>query len=87
MLNSERRLALRSLGDVELTAATGTVALQGRNIFATAADSLVQQSGHWIARMGHALLEAGELLRLHGKQALLTADKDIKVDAERISMG
>jgi hypothetical protein len=87
VLSSQRRLALRSLGDTEITAATGTLALQGRNIFATAADSLVQQSGQWIARMGHALLEASDLLRLHGKQTLLTADKDVKIDAERISMG
>ncbi|MGE5491912.1 MAG: DUF3540 domain-containing protein [Actinomycetota bacterium] len=86
-LDARRRLRLRSLGDTEVTAATGTLSLQGRNLFAHAVDSLVQQSSHWIARMGHALIEASELLRAHGRQALVTADQDIKIDAERISMG
>jgi len=87
LLDCRRRLRLRSLGDAEVTAATGTLSLQGRNIFAHGVDSLVQQSSHWIARMGHALLEASELLRLHSRQALVTAERDMKIDAERISMG
>ncbi len=87
LLDCRRRLRLRSLGDTEITAATGTLSLQGRNLFANAVDCMVQQSGHWIARMGHALIEASELLRAHGRQALVTADQDIKIDAERISMG
>lgn len=86
-IDCQRRLALRSLGDAELTAATGTLSLQGRNLFACAVDSLVQQSGHWLARMGHALIEASELLRLHGQQTLLTAEQDVKIDGDRISMG
>lgn len=87
LLDCRRRLRLRSLGDTEVTAATGTLSLQGRNLFAHALDSLVQQSSHWVARMGHALIEASELLRAHGRQTLVTADQDIKIDAERISMG
>lgn len=87
VIDCQQRLALRSLGDTEITAATGTLSLQGRNVFTAATDSLIQHSGHWIARMGHALVEAGELLRMHGKQTLLTAEHDVKIDAERISMG
>jgi len=87
LIESRRRLRLRSLGDTEVTAATGTLSLQGRNLFINAVDSLVQQASHWICRMGHALIEASELLRMHSRQALVTAERDIKIDAERISMG
>ena len=33
------------------------------------------------------MVDARHLLKLHGKDALLTAERDIKADAERISMG
>lgn len=80
-------VALGSAGDVSLTAAAGTLSLAGRNLFATATDSIVEQAAHYVGRLGQFLLEARGLLRLHGEHALITAEHDVKVDAERISMG
>lgn len=79
--------ALRSLRDVELTAAAGTLCLNARNLFSTVTDSIVESARHYVGRVGHYFLEAKALLRLHGAQALITAEKEVKVDAERISMG
>lgn len=86
-LSAGDAIALRALHDVEVSAATGVLSLNGRNLFATVQDSLVQNVGNFIGKAGHYLLEVKQLLRLHGQQALITAEQDVKVDAERISMG
>ena len=86
-LDAVEHAALRSGRDLELTAATGTLALNARDLFTTVAGSLVENVRHYVGRVEQYLLEARGLLRLHGEQALVTAEKDVKVDAERISMG
>lgn len=86
-LSAGEDIALRALRDVEVSAATGTLSLNGRNLFATAQDSLVQNVGNFIGKAGHYLLEVSQLLRLHSQHGQITAEQDIKVDAERISMG
>ncbi|EJL94083.1 Protein of unknown function (DUF3540) [Herbaspirillum sp. CF444] len=86
-LNANHSIAVRALHDVEVSAATGVLSLNSRNLFATVQDSLVQNVGNFIGKAGHYLLEVRQLLRLHGQQALVTAEQDVKVDAERISMG
>lgn len=86
-LEATSRVALRSLGDVDVTAAAGSLNLQARNVFTHAADAIVQHAEHWVGRLGHAMLEARQLLRLHGQHTIVTAAKDVKIDGERISMG
>lgn len=80
-------LDLASAGDASLTAAGGSLALSGRNLLLTARESIVELADHYVGRIGQYLLEVRELLRLHGHDALVTATRDVKVDAERISMG
>ncbi|HWU84113.1 MAG TPA: hypothetical protein VN028_02125, partial [Rhodocyclaceae bacterium] len=73
--------------DVRLTAACGSLALDARNLFLNAGESLVQQSRHFIGKALQYLVDARHLLKLHGQDALITAERDIKADAERISLG
>lgn len=80
-------LDLGSAGAASLSAAAGTLSLNGRNLFVTVSESIVEQACHYVGKIGQYLLDVRELLRLHGNDALLTAARDIKVDAERISMG
>jgi hypothetical protein len=86
-LAAGERIALRSLGDIEVTAAAGELSLTARNLFSTVADSLVENARHYVGSVGQYLLEAKQLLRLHGKHTTITADQDVKVDGERISVG
>ncbi|GAA5787200.1 hypothetical protein GCM10007860_21220 [Chitiniphilus shinanonensis] len=86
-LNASDSVKVRALGDLHLNAATGTVHLNARNLFTSVTDTLVEQTRHRIARAEHYLLSVRALLRMHGKQTLLTAEKDVKVDADRISVG
>ena len=86
-LAAREKLTLRSLKDLEATAATGTLSLNARNLFTTVSEALVENARHHIAHIGDYALKVKELLRIHGRQGLMTAEKDLKIDAERISMG
>lgn len=86
-LHAGESLHLGSAGEASLSAAGGTLSLNGRNLFVTVADSIVEQASHYVGKIGQYLLDVRALLRLHGNDALITAARDIKVDAERISMG
>jgi hypothetical protein len=80
-------ISINALVDVEMTAATGVLRLNAQNLFTSVTDSLVQNVGHFVGQAEHYFVEVKQLLRLHSKQALITAEQDVKVDAERISMG
>lgn len=86
-LTATEDISLRALRNAEITAATGTLALNAKNLFATVSESLVQNVRHYVGKAEQYLLDVGQLLRLHGQQTMITADKDVKVDGERISMG
>lgn len=86
-MHAGESLHLGSAGEASLSAAGGTLSLNGRNLFVTVADSIVEQASHYVGKIGQYLLDVRALLRLHGNDALITAARDIKVDAERISMG
>ena len=86
-LHAVESLHMGSAGEASLSAAGGTLSLNGRNLFVTATDSIVEQAHHYVGKIGQYLLDVRALLRLHGNDALFTAAHDIKVDAERISMG
>ena len=86
-VHARESIALHALHDVEITAATGTLTLNARNLFTTVHDALVQNARHFIGKAEQYLLDVKQLLKLHGQQALITAEHDVKVDGERISMG
>ena len=86
-LHAGESLHMGSAGEASLSAAGGTLSLNGRNLFVTVTDSIVEQASHYVGKIGQYLLDVRSLLRLHGNDALITAARDIKVDAERISMG
>lgn len=79
-------LRMQSLHDVDITAA-GNVCVAARNLVQTATASLVQHVKHCVMHAGTYALQVGTLFRMHGKQALITAERDVKIDAERINLG
>jgi len=73
--------------EIELTAVQGPLSLNARQIFTNASESLVQTARSYIGQVEQFLLNARQLLRLHGEQTMITARQDAKIDAERISLG
>lgn len=86
-LSATEHAAMRSLRDLELTAAGGTLALNARNLFTTVAESLIENVRDYVGRFAQHLMEAKGLVRMHSGQALMTAEKEFRVDGERISLG
>ena len=86
-LHSTEQIALRSLRDIEVTAGTGVLTLTARNLFTSVSESLVENIRHYVGSVEQYLLDVKQVLRLRGKQASITAEQDVKVDAERISIG
>jgi hypothetical protein len=81
------RVALRSMKDADVVAATGTLSITANDLFRTVAQSVVDAFRHYVGHGEHFLLDVDQLLRQHGKQVMVTAERDVKVDADRISMG
>lgn len=86
-LHASDAIALRALRDIDISAATGLLALNANNLYATVNEALVASMRHYVGRAEHYQLDIAGLLRLHGEQAMLLADHDIKIDATRVSVG
>lgn len=86
-LQAESLLRLLSMQNLELYASAGQLAAVASTIHLSALDTLVQSAVQCLGQYEHLLLEAKGLARLHARQTLLSAQEDIRADAQRISMG
>lgn len=86
-IGAQQTLGLHCAGDLDLTSLHGSVRIQAQHLLTTVTASLVQTAKHWVSKVEHCVVEASALLRLHGLQGLITAKQDLKLDAERISLG
>ncbi|WP_221793868.1 DUF3540 domain-containing protein [Oceanobacter mangrovi] len=79
-------ICLRGWDEVELSTA-GRFSLTARDGAMTTINTFVQQSEHLIQQVGHLNLTASGLLQLRGRQQLITAEEDVRIDGKRINMG
>ncbi|KAF0815293.1 hypothetical protein IGB42_00374 [Andreprevotia sp. IGB-42] len=86
-LASTGDISLQTLKDVKISAGAGAIRLTAQDLFQNVNGSVVENAHHFIGQAEHYLLEVKQLLRQHGQQVIVTAESDVKVDAERISMG
>ncbi len=86
-LAASEQMELKSLESIHLTAYLGTLSLTGTNLVTTAKESIIQSAKSQINTMINYTLKAKQLLRLHGKHQIITADEEIRMDGERINMG
>lgn len=86
-VSATETIALRAGGEMALTAVRGPLSLTASHLFASAAESMVHIARSYIGQVEQFLLDAKQLLRLHGEQVIVTAKQDAKIDAERISLG
>jgi len=85
-LQAGEQLTLASDQRMEIVA-PDLISLTARRLQLTVLDDLIQTARHVVSRCEHFVQEARGLLRMHGRQAIVTADEDVRVDAQRISMG
>jgi hypothetical protein len=87
VLASTGRIALHALKDVEINACGGALRVTARDMFQNVSGAFVENVRQYVGEAEHYLLEVKQLLRQHGQHVMVTAESDVKVDAERISMG
>lgn len=63
------------------------VAITSKNYVVSVANTMVQQANQLLQQVGQFSLTAKGLLRTSAKQQVITAEKDVRIDGERINMG
>lgn len=86
-LRATRNLSLASLHDAELSSAGGRLTLSARDLTLNVLESLLSSARNVVGRCENWLMTAKGLGRLHARQTMVTADEDVRADAERISLG
>ncbi len=86
-LQATESLTLVSLKNAELTAATGTLKLAARNLFTTVIDTLIERAADKLCKVSSYSLNASSLLRFRSRHGIITADEQIRIDAEQIHLG
>ncbi len=86
-LSARQTVDISALGGVSISSLLGALSLNSKNLFINITETLVESVRRHISRVGQYALEARELLRLHGKHQVITADRDVRIDGERINMG
>ena len=84
---TRRLLDLKSFGNIQIEAPLGTVATLAADVFHTARQSLVQVCSQLLSRTKNWQLSAEDSILTDAENHIMTARRDIKIDAERINMG
>lgn len=72
---------------IKLCSLKGNVELRGQNLIYSAVGSILESAKERISNAGFIQFCATFLTRIHSNQTLMTADTDIKIDAERVNLG
>lgn len=86
-LFGKKKLTLSSIGDIEVNALLGTLKCHAKNLFQSIQKSLIQTSKQMVSRSEHIDLSSTKLLKTHSRHQIITADREMKIDADRINMG
>lgn len=86
-VTARKRIALSSLEDIQINAAMGKLSISAARCYQSIRESLVQMSKQFIQRGEYVDQQASKLMKSHAGHHVMTADHDIKVDADRINMG
>ncbi|UAA37093.1 DUF3540 domain-containing protein [Paraneptunicella aestuarii] len=86
-VNASEQIDMNSMGDINLNSVMGKLSMSAKRCYQTIQDSFIQLAKHIVHRGEYIDHQADKLLKTHAAQHLMTADNDIKIDAERINMG
>ncbi|MBE1301724.1 MAG: DUF3540 domain-containing protein [Alteromonadaceae bacterium] len=87
VFNVAQKLQMNVLQEINFNAAVGKINHYAQSMLQSVQGSLIQLSNQYLNKSEHIDFEAKKLLKSHGEQQLITASKDLKMDADRINMG
>ncbi len=79
-------LRFKAIRELELLSAK-KLTLSACDLVLGASRTLVQQARHILQQANDYAVTAKGLLRLNGRQQVITAEQDVRIDGERINMG
>ncbi|MFC3647764.1 DUF3540 domain-containing protein [Planctobacterium marinum] len=86
-VNASDSIKMNAIKEINLNVALGKLNECARSIYQMVQGTLVQCTKQLINRSEYLDFHAEKLLKSHAAQQLITAEKDIKMDADRINMG
>lgn len=86
-VNASNSIKFNAIKEINLNVALGKLNECARSACQMIQGTLVQFTKHLINRSEYLDFHAEKLLKSHAAQQLITAEKDIKMDADRINMG
>ena len=86
-LQATEEISLTSMRDINLTAVSGTIQNRAKQLVQSALGAIVETARERISSADFTQFKSRYLTRIHGQQTMLTADSDIKIDAERVNLG
>ncbi|BFM48672.1 DUF3540 domain-containing protein [Marinomonas sp. THO17] len=63
------------------------IGMISKDYVVSVSNTLLQQAQSLLQHVGHYSVNAKGLLNIRGKQQIISAEKDVRIDAERINMG
>lgn len=86
-VNAADAIRFNAIKEININVALGKLNECARSVCQMVQGSLVQLTKHFISKSEYLDFHAEKLLKSHGTQQLITAEKDIRMDADRINMG
>ncbi|MBL4671448.1 MAG: hypothetical protein JKX81_04240 [Arenicella sp.] len=85
-LVGQKSISLKSLHNLSFLASKN-IKLACENLFQSAAGTVVNVMSNWVQQCDQGSIQARQLLRTDAGSQIITASKDLRLDAERINMG
>jgi hypothetical protein len=79
-------LALRAAREAELSTA-GSLRIAARDLATTVLQTLIERAGDRIAKFASYALQVGGLLHMHSGHGIITAERQLRMDAEQLHLG
>lgn len=84
---SQTAVDIAARDEIALTSYAGTIMMTAQNLAESIADTVVRTVRNLIVKAVQISADAEQVCRVHGCHQIITADKDIRIDGERINMG
>ncbi len=86
-LSAKEHLSLLSREKLQITATLGALQIKAKEMFNCIANSLIETAKVRVSRAEFTQINSNSLTQFQSNQTVLTADEDVKIDAERIHLG
>lgn len=85
--HASQKIEMGCLENIKLTSVRGNIEMRAQSLVQTMVCSIIESAKERISNADFIQFCASFLTRIHSNQTIVTADSDIKIDAERVNLG